>query len=274
MRLLLSFLFLLPALVYAQGPAAQYIDVVYPYDQDAVSGTVITYEYGVRVVIVQENGITKDFDWAEVKRVNFQLDKNRETALAQPAEKEEEVDPTTAMETRRPNRKFRHQLTGSLNFGSQVQDFGQFFVNNSPVLGIGVGYHLIKPLGRLNVGAGLDLSLMSHQLQEKVLAGTVQVDYPFGRGRLRPFVRIEGGMTYPFGAGAGSGSVTERSISPLYHPSVGVEIGRESGPWNRLVVDLGYRFLTNRFTITDANLDVIERRVEYRRLVLRAGIRF
>ena len=67
-------------------------------------------------------------------------------------------------------------------------------------------------------------------------------------------------MSYPFGAGSRGGEVTKRAISPLVHPSIGLEFGGDNGPLQRLFVDLGYRFLTNRFTITDANLDVILRK--------------
>lgn len=277
MRCYLFLTLLFPVWLSAQQPAAQYIDVVHLYEGDAVAGTIITYQYGERIILVQENGNTRELAWDEVKRVNFRLDKERAAALDQESPDAAIVEPVTKEENRRtPTRKFYHQLAGSASFGTQSNpNFDDFFFRNSrSVITGGLAYHVIKPINKFSIGAGVDLSLMNHRLQEKVLAGTLQADYRFGNGRLQPLIRLEGGITYPFGAGADGGEVTERSLSPMYHPSLGVLIGRNSGPWNKLVIDLGYRFLTNKFTLTDANLDVIERRVEYRRLILRAGIRF
>lgn len=266
-------------MLFGQAPASQYIDIVHLHGKDAVSGTIITYEYGVRVVVVQDNGTTLDFNWDEVKRVNFRLDKEREAdmvATQQSTETEpESVPEENAPRRARPAKKFMHQISGGISFGAnQVDNVDFFFPSRRITVGGSAAYHLVRTFGKVNVGLGLDLSLMNHQLQEKVFSATGQFEYLFGRRNMRPFLRLEAGMTYPFGAGNRDGEVTERTISPLVHPSFGVEFGGSSGPPQRLFVDLGYRFLTNRFTITDANLDVIQRKVNYQRLVLRAGIRF
>lgn len=276
MRLTLLLLFAISGFLVGQAPASHYVDVVHLHGKDAVSGTVITYDYGVRVVLVQDNGNTLDFNWDDVKRVNFRLDKEREAEILanrsvedEPASFQEEVPIRTSLK-----RKFMHQISAGVSFGA-IQDNGNFDFNRRRItIGGAAAYHLMLNFNRLNIGLGLDMSLMNHQLQEKVLSATGQVEYLFGNASTRPFVRFEAGMTYPFGAGSRDGEVTERTISPLVHPSVGLEFGGDKGPLQRLFIDLGYRFLTNSFTITDANLDVIQRKVNYQRLVLRGGVRF
>jgi hypothetical protein len=276
MRLTLLILFAVSGLLLGQAPASQFIDVVHLHGKDAVTGTVITYEYGIRVVVVQDNGTTLDLGWDEVKRVNFRLDKAREAevAAAQPFTVAPEAI-TEEAAPRKLKRKFLHQFSASMSFGATQADNGDFgFRFRRVTIGGGAAYHLVRSFKNINVGVGADISLMNHQQQEKVLSATGQFEYQFGNGKNRPFVRFEAGMTYPFGAGRRGGEVTERTISPLIHPSVGFEFGGTTGQLQRLFIDLGYRFLTNRFTITDANLDVIQRKVNYQRLVLRAGVRF
>jgi hypothetical protein len=215
-----------------------------------------------------------DFDWSEVKRVNFRLDKNREDEIraAQITEDEPQMEEPTRSSLKR---KFLHQFSAGVSFGAiQFDNSNIGFSRRRVNIGGSAAYHLVRSFNKVNVGLGFDLSLMNHQLQEKVLSATGQVEYHFGKANTKPFVRFEAGMSYPFGAGSRDGEVTERSISPLVHPSVGLEFGGDNGPLQRLYIDLGYRFLTNSFTITDANLDVIERKVNYQRLVLRGGVRF
>ncbi|WP_020568031.1 hypothetical protein [Neolewinella persica] len=277
MRLTLLILFAVSGLLFGQAPANHYIDVVHLHGKDAVSGTVITYNYGSRVILVQDNGTILDFEWDEVKRVNFRLDKDREEEIAatQSTSMKPDVLPEEEAPRRQLKRKFMHQFSTSMSFGATQIDNGNFgFRFRRITIGGGAAYHFLRSFNKVNVGLGVDLSLMNHQLQEKVLSATGQVEYLFGNGKRRPFVRLEAGMTYPFGAGSRDGEVTERAIAPLVHPSVGLEFGGENGPLQRLFIDLGYRFLTNTFTITDANLDVIQRKVNYQRLVLRAGVRF
>ncbi|MFT6001251.1 MAG: hypothetical protein ACI81P_003720 [Neolewinella sp.] len=277
MRLTLLLLFAISGLLLGQAPASQYVDVVHLHGKDAVSGTVITYDYGTRVVLVQDNGTTMDFEWDEVKRVNFRLNKDQkaEVAATQPID----VDPVPVQDKNSTlfnrKRKFMHQFSAGMSFGAiQVDNVNFGFRLRRVNIGGGAAYHLVRSFNKINIGVGVDLSLMNHELQEKVLSATGQFEYLFGSGKNRPFVRFEAGMSYPFGAGSRDGEVTKRTISPMVHPSVGFEFGGDNGPLQRLTVDLGYRFLTNSFTITDANLDVIERKVSYQRLILRAGVRF
>jgi hypothetical protein len=277
MRLILLLLIVIPGFLLSQAPADQYIDIVHLHGKDAVSGTVITYDYGVQVVLVQENGTTLDFKWDEVKRVNFRLDKDREAEVL--ATQQAKLEPTVVQQENPPatyeQKKFMHQFSAGMSFGANQFDNLNFdFRFRRITIGGTAAYHLIKNFNKINLGIGVDLSLMNHQLQEKVLSATGQFEYLLGSGKNRPFLRFEAGMAYPFGAGSQDGEVTERTISPLVHPAIGLEFRGKNGPHQRLIVDLGYRFLTNKFTITDANLDVIQRKVNYQRLVLRAGVRF
>ncbi len=269
--------------VIAQDAGLGYVDIVHLFEGDARVGTVITYEHGKRVVLVEEDGRTSDFSWAEVKRVNFRLDKNetRRAELAARAREQEGLSDATPEEKTvetvisPPSRKFWHQVDAGISMGVSSNDrFG--FSENSTTLGGGVGYHYVRELGRFRAGLGADVNIMSHSRQENVLAGTILVEYPFGLGlkRMRPFVRLQGGITYPFGATNSEEAISARRLSPLYHPSIGFEFSPPDEGWGSLFIDLGYRFLSSSFDLTTATLDVVERRVVYRRLVIRGGYRF
>ncbi|MEM9931319.1 MAG: hypothetical protein AAF840_16000 [Bacteroidota bacterium] len=280
MRLLL-FLILLPvSSLLAQLPAAQYIDVVHLYEGSPKEGTILTYEYGKRVILVEEaSGEIFAFNWEEVKRVNFRLDRTRENlvvAEAQAATATLAQTPIFPDVEFRPKRNFYHQVSAGASFGQSSLGDNNFGFRTTTIAG-GVAYHLVRRLKTISVGVGADLSLMNHRLKERVFALTAFGDLPLSRGAVQPFLRMETGITYPFGAGAGEsneGKVTERSLAPLFHPAIGLEFVGKQAQWNRLTIDLGYRFFTSTFTITDANLDVIERKSNYRRLILRGGYRF
>jgi len=91
---------------------------------------------------------------------------------------------------------------------------------------------------------------------------------------MRTFVRFQGGITFPFGGLNSDDEVSARRLTPLYHPSFGLEFGPPAGGWGTLVIDVGYRFLNSRFDLTTATLDVVQRSIVYRRLVIRGGYRF
>lgn len=271
--------------LFAQPKAEAYVDVVFLKDEGTIVGTLLTYEYGQRVVIVGENGTTHDLAWAEVKRVNFRLDQTRLNELREESRQQRNVvtpEPPTeavakvekAVVRATPSRKTLHQLSGSLNFGTVVENSFNFNFNVLAI-GAGFGYHLIRPVGPLNVGLGVDVSLLNFEREENMLALTAQVEWPFFVGRrLQPMLRLEAGPGYPLGGSAIGETLSERSIRPLIHPSIGVQLNPNRESWGRLFFDLGYRFADAAFTITTQNLDVVERRISYRRLVVRGGIRF
>lgn len=269
--------------VFSQGAGLGYVDIVHLFEGAARVGTIITYEHGKRVVLVEEDGRTSDFAWDEVKRVNFRLDKNetrRAELMARAREEQGLGDPSLEegpIETviSPPSRRFWHQVDAGISMGVSNNDRFDFGIN-STTLGGGIGYHYVREFGRFRAGLGADLNIMSHSRQENVLAGTILAEYPLGRGlkRMRPFVRLQGGITYPFGVTESEEEITARRLSPLYHPSFGFEFSPSDEGWGSLFIDIGYRFLNSRFDLTTATLDVVERRVVYRRLVVRGGYRF
>lgn len=273
MRFFLSFTILLCLClsVSAQTRAGEYIDVVFFFQGDPVEGTILAYEYGEKLVIVKEDGTVKEFPWEEVKRVNFRYDKRLVKEIAEDRVAEEPTEDEYVLPT--PERKFRHQVTSALSFGRTTNN-DNGFPFSSTAIGGGFAYHLLRDVSAFTFGAGLDVNLMNHQRQENVLAATALVEVPVGKGRWRPFARFETGPSFPFGTGEEGENITARSITILYHPAVGVEITPRNGGWGKLTLDVGYRFLNSRFSITTSNLDVIERNVNYRRLTLRGGMRF
>lgn len=278
-HLLLLLLFSVPVLLTAQQRAPEYIDVVYLKGGDEVQGTVLEYVYGEKVVLVRENGDLSEYKWENIRRVNFRLDKSRLRTIWEKkrAQQRNEAGTTggteTVLEEFRPSRNFQHQVTGAVGFGRSTNTRFNF---NTTTIGGAFAYHLVKEVGRLNVGAGVDVSLMSNERSENVLAATLQVEYPIGfKGKhFQPLIRFEAGPSIPFGNSGNGEEITKRQLSILYQPSIGVLINPRKGQWGGLIFDVGYRFLDSKFTITTSNLDELQRSVSYRRLVLRAGIRF
>ncbi|MEO0731271.1 MAG: hypothetical protein AAFZ52_00435 [Bacteroidota bacterium] len=264
----LFLLLLLSALIYAQRGEDRVTDVVYIRGEKPVEGTVLEYDYGEKVVLVTGAGDTRTVEWDDLIRVNFRLER-----APRKAQKKKPVTETELPNRTFPSRKVRHQVSGHLGVGGGGQSqFGGTITN----FGGGVAYHLVRPLGRLQVGLGLDLALMSHSRQENVLAATALAEYALNTSERKasPFLRLEAGPSLPVGSLDDDFDITERNLSPLIHPSVGVVFNAGKKQWTSLVLDLGYRFLNSSFIITTETLDVIERNVEYRRLVLRGALRF
>jgi len=243
-----------------------------------VEGTILEYTYGEAVVMVTEAGETKSFEWEEVLRVNFRIDKSRLVASSAipPAKKvvvvkeeKKEIVPTRQL----PRRKFLHQVSANIGLSTSGQSR---FGGNATTIGGGFGYHLVRPVGKFNVGIGVDANIMSYARLENIVATTAMAEYYLRRKgkRSRPFFRMEIGPSIPFGSPDDNINITERKLSILYHPSLGVEFAAPEGKWGALVLDVGYRFLDSRFLITTETLDVIQRNIQYRRLVLRGAIRF
>ncbi|TXF88410.1 hypothetical protein FUA23_14835 [Neolewinella aurantiaca] len=254
----------------AQPAAEQYIDIVQLFKGDPVEGTILTYEYNTKVIIVTENGTVRELPWENVKRVQFRQDHSRKSAIRQ--KREEYLPEKEPLST--PSRKLRHQITSAVTFG-RVTNPNLNFGLPSTTIGGGVAYHLLYDIPVATLGFGLDLNLMNHQRRENVLAATLLAERALGQGRFRPLIRMETGPSFPFGGSEEGGEeITSRSISILYHPAVGVEITPRNGGWGKMTIDVGYRFLNSKFELTTASLDVVERNVNYRRLTLRGGMRF
>ncbi len=260
----------------AQQTAPEYIDVVSLRGGDLIEGTVIEYVHNKRVVVVLNDGSLKEIAGEDVRRVNFRLDKGRLNNIrrnrqrqASTAQPEEVAEITTF----RPTRSFFHQVTGAINTGRTTNSrFGGI----STTIGGSFAYHLVKEVKFLKVGGGVDISLMSDARNENVLAATAFAESAFSinGGRVRPLVRFEAGPSIPFGSAASDNEIIDRNLSFLLHPSVGLELMPPNGGWGILTFDIGYRFLDSKFTVITPNLDELERVVNYRRLVIRGGLRF
>lgn len=269
--LLLCFLITIPFLC-AQTQAHEYVDVVSLKGGKEVSGTVIEYTFNGRVVIVQEDGTIKEIDGDEIRRVNFRLDKYRLQSIKRETLQQMDEEEGEAEKVFIPTRKRQHQVTGAINVGQTlVSRFG-----NSTTFGGSFAYHLVQQVKFLKIGLGTDISLMSASRNENVAAITsfAELALSFNSSRLRPLFRFEVGPSLPFGNSGSDNEIIQRNVSFLFHPSVGLDIPPRKGQWGGLVFDLGYRFLDSRFTVQTANLDELERTVNYRRLVFRGGLRF
>ena len=269
---LLVFCLLLTA-THAQPVAPEYVDVIQMRGGRDLFGSVLSYTHGKRVTIVQQDGTLKEVDWADIKRVSFQIDRVRLAAIRREAAGQLSTEETPDATEIVPQRRYVHQVTGAVHLGRSVNSrFG--FANTS--IGGAMAYHLTRRFGQFRAGAGADLSLMSQTRGENVFALTTFGEYQlfFGGRHLRPIFRFEAGPGLPFGNRREGDEITNRRVGLLIHPSVGVEIQPRENQWGGLFFDLGYRFLNTRFTVVSANLDELERTVNYRRLVFRGGLRF
>lgn len=277
LRFLLLVFCYLPLTAQAQPRASEYVDVVYVKGGRELEGTIVAYKHGELVSIVLANGDLQEIDWDDIRRVNFKLDKDRLRKITRSSQTGEPTAENTGELSRAdafiPRRKTLHQLTGAINLG---QTNSSRFGRGSTTIGGSFAYHLVREVSFLKVGAGVDLSLMSHSRSENVVSATVFGELPSGfRGRhVRPVLRLEAGPSLPFGSADSDNEIIRRQLSVMIHPSIGVEILPRKNQWGSLVFDLGYRFLDSRFTVITPNLDELERTVNYRRLVFRGGLRF
>ncbi|MEM9524973.1 MAG: hypothetical protein AAGA31_00120 [Bacteroidota bacterium] len=270
MRLIFLFAsLLLSCVLMAQQRAGTVIDAVHLRDGKIIEGTILEYNYGRDVVVVMDNGNIRRVEWEDIKRVNFRIDKRRNAA---PVPQEEVELDSPEEEEPLPERSYWHMVSTNLAFGATSGRFG----SNATTIGGGVSYHLIRPFGNFLVGVGVDANLMSYRRAENVVAATGLIDFPinYKAKNVRIFLRFEAGPSLPFGTTDESEDITQRMVTFLYHPALGLEFLPRKKPWGSMTVDLGYRFLNSRFTITTNTLDVVERNVQYRRLVLRGGIKF
>ncbi len=259
--------FLLP--LAAQERAEVYLDVIHLRDGEPLEGTILEYVFAERVVLVTASGSVKTVPWADILRVNFRLDKNFE--LPEKTTGPEANEPPQEII---PRRSYLHQVGGAISFGANTSNrFG--FSEVLTTIGGNVNYHLVKRVGqRYALGAGVDVGLMSFERAENVVALTALGEVHFGKRRTQPFIRLEVGPSLPFGGSTNGPEITSRQISLLYHAALGLEFKSTPDGWGSLVLDVGYRFLNSSFILTTETLDVIERNIQYRRLMLRGAIRF
>ena len=283
--LLTAILCSLPAL--AQEPelvpvpiveAPHYEDIVHVLGLGQVEGYVTDYQYGKSVTIHRRYGSRVTFPWEQVKRVTFKERRvgSRSPRRPQPAVGgQQEAGEGAFILPPPPPRKHHHEILVHTNLSQSNTDPDlNRFRNRELALGIGASYSMLWDHRWLRYGGGVDLALMNNRQRESVIAGLGIVEALYGEDRVRPFLRLEAGPSLPLGGGPEGASINARRVSWLVQPTIGLDARASHDPWINFHFDLGYRFLNSRFDIETANLELITQRIQYRRLVLRAGLRF
>ena len=279
MRLLLLSLLCTSALAAQTAQEIGLVDVIYRRGASDITGQIVRYEYGKQVDIATTAGDTLSLKWNEFHRVNFRYDrellqaaKDAERVKAKTLQADEAVGPAYRL-----RRKWRHHLSAGTLLGTQnLTDRFNFEPNRARILGIGLSYHFVLPYDNLAFGGGLDYALFSYSREETTLAVTGLVEYAFLNQdrKFSPYIRLVGGPALPIAPPNADNEIDDRNLGLMYTPSIGGVFRPSSSNATELYFDIGYLFLNSRFQLTTPTLDVLERRVAYRRVSLRGGIRF
>lgn len=167
-----------------------------------------------------------------------------------------------------PQRRSRHQLRVAAGFSNNT---GPNFESIS-TLGIGADYHYLHRLGPWTAGAGGGLERTSPDRGERLASLTGIVEYQLGERRLRPLLRVSGGLGLP--VGSDGLRIHSRSPGPVFHPALGIILYPPTGAWGAIVADIGYRFFTVNYATTDVAGRSVDREVNYRRFTLGIATRF
>ena len=264
--LLLFFLFLASAGLYAQQSSSRE-DVVEVKKGESRHGTLIGYRYGKVVTLVEADGEVVEIPWTNVRRISFRSISQEQADQYLPEE--------DTLVTVVPDRKWRHALTTWLGFATNTTNTGDpnfDFTDRKQFIGTGISYHLIRELGRIAVGVGPGYELMNAERKERLASLTGLINYRMGNGRVQPFFRFRGGVSLPVGHAIAP--LEGRRVTPLVHPSFGLEVTPSPGHWSTLFLDIGYRFSQLAATTVNQNLEVVDRKAKYRRLTLSVGSNF
>ena len=232
-------------------------------DGQTVPAVLLKYEFGDSVVVRLADGSRVNYPWKQIRRIR--MDRR---AMVVRSERPERPAPPPPPPPRAP-RKTYHELAGFVPAGL-IRTSDRFFGGDRESVSFGMGgsYHFGYAFGRLGVAAGIDYGVYSRARNEHLGSVTARADYHFGDRRVTPFLRAEAGVSTLIGNLGGN--ITDRSIDPLFHPAIGLALSTDRSP-DRLRLDLGYRFVSTSFRLETNNLEVIEREVSYRRLVIRLG---
>lgn len=143
--------------------------------------------------------------------------------------------------------------------------------DNRPV-GSGVAYHYLLPVGPVWLGAGGSFEWMGNTRDERLAALTAVVEYQPGRRRVRPVARLEAGASLPIGGP--EQAISDRSVGPLVHPSVGLAIDTGSRRSHEILLTAGYRFANANFSAVSRYGWPAARAVKYQRLTFTLASRF
>jgi hypothetical protein len=263
-RFLLSFLLFSVCLTAQQS--LEYVDRVDVRGAPNLSGRLIGYAYGDSVTLVDFSGEVHTVGWPDIRRVYFEYERWVQLPDAN-------SEPSTRVRIDQPDRPWRHYLT--LRAGGASERFEDpFFFGRvtRPTYGLGVSYHYLRRWGKLEGGPGAAYDLMSSRRKEQLLALTALVRYTIGQWRVRPVASLALGATLPLGSE--SFGLERRGIGHLIHPGLGAVVTPGEGQWGEIGLHLGYRISAVEFTGTNANLEVIERDITYRRLTISATVGF
>ena len=229
------------------------------------TGTITEYLYGQHVTIDEGDGRVTTVPWRRIASVNFTLDREELARREDPGARAQDVATP-------PDRGWRHQITTTTGFSRSPLAFNQFGGLGQLNVGAGAAYHYVRPLGKLVVGAGGGAEVMSPRNNERVVLLTGLAEYQVGNGRIRPLLRLLVGGNLPLGHP--DLEFSERRIGSVAHPALGLALHPPRGRWGTLLFDVGYRFTRVAFRTQNQNFELVDRRINYRRLIFTLGTRF
>ncbi|CAH1002006.1 hypothetical protein LEM8419_02921 [Neolewinella maritima] len=138
--------------------------------------------------------------------------------------------------------------------------------------GVGLAYHIVRPLGRLRLGLGGGAELMDEQWRQTLLQLTGLAEYQLGNRRVRPIARLLLGANLPLGNN--DLRLESRAIGPVVHPSLGLVLHPPHGSRGSILLDVGYRFSRVDYSVLDVKEEPIDRQIDYRRLTFTLATRF
>ncbi len=236
-------------------------------------GKLLGYRYGNRVSLLLPGGEVLQIPWRRIHSVT--LRPPAYTGAPGPPPEATFIPPTLPPAlVDLPTRRWRHGVTTSIGFasGPPPDPSSSFFTGQTDQIGMGLGYLFARQIKQVAVGVSPAYEVMSAARGEKLASLTGLVEYRLGKGRLQPIFRMRAGASLPIGTT--EVEVTDRRISPVYHPSVGVQLAPIQGRWSALSLDVGYRFTYLETTSVNQNLEVVERKAAYRRLTFTLGTTF
>ena len=227
--------------------------------------TLLSYHHGDSIIVRNGAGERVSYRWQDVRRVRM----DQPAVVVRSPQLEPEQQTTLPLPPSREPRRYVHEFAGYVPMGSVVT-LNQFSGRrgNQVSFGLGGSYHFSRRLGRAHLGVGLDYGLYSRTRNERLGSAGLRGDYYFGNRKVVPFVRADAGAATLIGNLGGR--VISRSVDPFFHPALGVTVRSNRSP-DRLTFDLGYRFVSTSFRLETTGLELIERQVNYRRLILRLG---
>lgn len=240
---------------------------------EVLRGKLLGYRYGATISLLTPEGEMLQIPWRKVRGVTFRSPEYAGAPSPTPRATAPAA-PVVAL-INPPSRRWRHGIVTWIGLASSPEpDFnnGNFFRGPEEEVSMGLGYQFTRQYRQLAWGVSPAYEVMNAARGERLASLTGLVEYRLGKGRIQPVARLRAGISLPLGAT--EVEVTSRRMSPVYHPSVGIQLAPVPGRWSTLTLDLGYRFTYLETTTINQNLEVVERKAEYRRLTLTLGTNF